>query len=170
MKPTQTYQHLEHGFGPVYDARSRILILGSFPSAASRAVSFYYGHKQNRFWPLLCSLLEEPLPATTEEKRALVLRRHIALWDSIESCDIIGSSDSSIKNAESVDIMQILRRSPIRQIFCNGKTSGRVYDKYLFPVTGIKAQVLPSTSPANAASNMEALRREWQAILPYLDE
>ena len=165
----EEYKHLEHGFGPVYDAESRILILGSFPSVASRAVSFYYGHKQNRFWPMLCSLLDEPLPGNVEEKRALVLRRHIALWDSIESCDIVGSSDSSIKNAVPVDIMRVLRVSPVRQIFCNGMASGCVYEKYLFPVTGIKAQVLPSTSPANAAVNMALLQEKWQAILPYLE-
>ena len=161
-------QHLEHGFGPVYDTDSRILILGSFPSAASRAVSFYYGHRQNRFWPVLCALLNEPLPADTEAKRALVLRRRIALWDSIESCDIIGSSDSSIRNAVPVDIMRVLRVSPIRMIFCNGAASGRVYEKYLFPVTGLHACVLPSTSPANAAKNTEALKEAWQVILPYL--
>lgn len=170
MQKETEYKHLDHGFGPVYDERSRVLILGSFPSVASRAVSFYYGHRQNRFWPLLCALLEEPLPATVEEKRALVLRRHIALWDSIESCDILGSSDSSIKNAVPVDILRVLQVSPVRQIFCNGITSGRVYEKYLFPLTGIKAQVLPSTSPANAAVNTEALREKWRAILPYLED
>lgn len=169
MKAVPAYQHLEHGFGPVYDESSRILILGSFPSVASRAVSFYYGHKQNRFWPILCALLEEPLPTTVEEKRALVLRRGIALWDSIESCDIIGSSDSSIRNAVPTDIMRVLHVSPIRQIFCNGMASGRVYEKYLFPITGIQALVLPSTSPANAAVNREALKEKWRAILPYLN-
>lgn len=168
MKDTE-HRHLDHGFGPVFDEHSRILILGSFPSVASRAVSFYYGHKQNRFWPLLCELLQEPLPGTVEEKRLLVLRRNIALWDSIESCDIVGSSDSSIKNAVPTDIMRVLRVSPVEKIFCNGVTSGRVYEKYLFPVTGIHAGVLPSTSPANAASGMEALKEKWKAILPYLE-
>ena len=170
MKPAPVYQHLEHGFGPVFNEYSQVLILGSFPSVASRAVSFYYGHRQNRFWPVLCSLLDEPVPDSVEEKRALVLRHGIALWDSIESCDIIGSSDSSIKNAVPTDIMRILAVSPIRQIFCNGKTSGRVYEKYLFPVTGIKAHVLPSTSPANAAVNLDSLREEWKAVLPYLNK
>lgn len=163
------YKHLEHGFGPVYDSDSRILILGSFPSVASRAVSFYYGHKQNRFWPMLSELLKEPLPATVEERRALVLRHHIALWDSIESCDIIGSSDSSIRNAVPTDIPLILRAANIEKIFCNGMTSGRVYEKYLFPVTGIHAEVLPSTSPANAAVSPNALKDKWRIILDHLE-
>ena len=165
------YRHLDHGFGPLYDGQSRILILGSFPSVASRAVQFYYGHPQNRFWRVLSTILNEPLPGTVEEKRALALRHGIALWDSIESCDIVGSSDSSIKNAVPTDIPRILREAPVERIFCNGALSGRVYTKYLLPVTGLPCRVLPSTSPANAACSLEKLVKVWgEALINYTEK
>ena len=164
------YRHIAREFGPVFDASSRILILGSFPSAKSREVNFYYGHPQNRFWPLMARLLEAPLPQTTEEKRALMLTHHIALWDSIDSWDIIGSSDSSIKNAVPVEIELVLNSAAIRQIYANGTASAKVYSKFLFPRTGREIIPLPSTSPANAAWNMDRLFSEWQQILPALAE
>ena len=102
------YKHITHTFEPVYDADSRILILGTLPSVKSRENNFYYGHKQNRFWKLLANLLEEPLPITIEEKKCMLLKYHIAIWDVIQSCDIKGSSDSSIKNVEPTDIRRIL--------------------------------------------------------------
>ena len=151
------YLHIVHPFGPLWDASSRVLILGSLPSVKSREQQFFYGHPQNRFWPLLARLLEEPVPAGIEEKRALVLRHHIALWDAIGSCDIIGSSDSSIRNVEPTDLRPILAGAPIRQVFCNGATSGRYYHRYQEPLLGLPATVLPSTSPANAAWSMDRL-------------
>ena len=162
------YRHISREFGPVFDASSRVLILGSFPSVKSREVNFYYGHPQNRFWPLMARLLETPLPRTTEEKRVLMLTHHIALWDSIDSCDIIGSSDSSIKNAVPVEIELVLNSAPIRQIYANGAASAKVYTRYLYPRTGVEIIPLPSTSPANAALNMDRLFSQWQQILPNL--
>ena len=162
------YRHISREFGPVFDASSRVLILGSFPSVKSREVNFYYGHPQNRFWPLMARLLETPLPRTTEEKRVLMLTHHIALWDSIDSCDIIGSSDSSIKNAVPVEIELVLNSAPIRQIYANGAASAKVYTRYLYPRTGVEIIPLPSTSPANAAWNMDRLFSQWQQILPNL--
>ena len=162
-------QHLSHGFGPVYDAHSRVLILGSFPSAASRAQQFYYGHPRNRFWPVLCAVLGEAAPETVEEKRALVLRRGVALWDAIEECDITGSSDASIRNAVPTDLPRVLAAADIRAVFVNGAASARVYERWQFPRTGVPAIRLPSTSPANAAWSLEALIRAWQVVREKLE-
>lgn len=155
------YEHITHSFEPVYDERSSILILGSLPSVKSREQGFYYGHPRNRFWRVLAELTGEELPDTIEKKRVMLLRNKIAVWDVIASCDIIGSSDSSIKNVEPVQIQKIMDKSPIRNIYVNGRTAGKLYRKYLQPVTDIEAVELPSTSPANAAWSLERLVAEW---------
>lgn len=159
---------MSHGFGPVYDARSRVLILGSFPSVKSREENFYYGHAQNRFWPLMARLLAAPVPRSIDEKRALMLARGVALWDVIEECDILGSADSSIKNAVPTDVPRILAAADIQGIYCNGALAHRLYMKNLFPRCGIAAVKLPSTSPANAAWSLDRLYAEWQQILEKL--
>ena len=95
------YEHIEHTFAPVYDADSKVLILGTLPSVKSRENHFYYGHKQNRFWKVVADLCGEPVPETIEEKKAMLLAHHIAIWDVIQSCDIKGSSDSSIRSRQT---------------------------------------------------------------------
>ena len=161
MAETQT---LVHPIPPLFDAQSRVLILGSFPSVKSRETQFFYGHPQNRFWKLLALLFDEETPVTIEEKRALVLRHHLALWDTIRSCTVTGSSDSSICNVVPNDLRVILQHSCVDRIYCNGATSFRLYQKYILPQTGIPAHKLPSTSPANAAWSMERLYRAWEVI------
>ena len=159
------YEHIEHTFAPVYDADSELLILGTLPSVKSRENHFYYGHKQNRFWKVLATLLKEPVPDTIEEKKAMLLAHRIALWDVIQSCDIKGSSDSSIKNVQPTDIGMILEKTNVTQIYANGNKAGQLYKRYQFPVTGIEATVLPSTSPANAAWSFDRLCEAWRVIL-----
>ena len=159
------YEHIVHLFEPVYDKDSEILILGTLPSVKSRENNFYYGHKQNRFWKVLATLLKEPVPDTIEEKKAMLLVHRIALWDVIQSCDIKGSSDSSIKNVQPTDIGMILEKTNVTQIYANGNKAGQLYKRYQFPVTGIEATVLPSTSPANAAWSLERLCEAWRVIL-----
>ena len=159
------YEHIVHSFEPVYDRASEILILGTLPSVKSRENNFYYGHKQNRFWKVLATLLKEPVPDTIEEKKAMLLAHRIALWDVIQSCDIKGSSDSSIKNVQPTDIGMILEKTNITRIYANGNKAGQLYKRYQFPVTGIEAMVLPSTSPANAAGSLERLCEAWHVIL-----
>ena len=159
------YEHIVHSFEPVYDKDSEILILGTLPSVKSRENNFYYGHKQNRFWKVLATLLKEPVPETIEEKKAMLLAHRVALWDVIQSCDIKGSSDSSIKNVQPTDIGMILEKTNMTQIYANGNKAGQLYKRYQFPVTGIEATVLPSTSPANAAWSHARLCEAWKTIL-----
>ena len=159
------YEHIVHSFEPVYDKASEILILGTLPSVKSRENNFYYGHKQNRFWKVLATLLKEPVPDTIEEKKAMLLAHRIALWDVIQSCDIKGSSDSSIKNVQPTDIGMILEKTNITRIYANGNKAGQLYKRYQFPVTGIEVMVLPSTSPANAAWSLERLCEAGHVIL-----
>ena len=162
---TMEYEHIEHTFAPVYDADSEVLILGTLPSVKSRENHFYYGHKQNRFWKVLAQVLNETVPQTIPEKKEMLLRHHIALWDVIASCDIAGSSDSSIRNVVPNDLAYIIGRSRITRIYANGAKSKQLYDKYLAKELGIEAVQLPSTSPANAAYSVERLLEYWQKII-----
>ncbi len=155
---------INHPIPPVYDSNSRLLILGSFPSVASRNAKFFYGHKQNRFWRVLASVFEADVPKNKDEKKAFLLKHGIALWDVIGSCDITRSSDSSIKNVIPNDISIILNNANIKNIYVNGKTALKYYNKYIQNITDREAICLPSTSPANAAWSCERLIEAWQII------
>ena len=159
---------LSHPFPPLYDAESRILILGSFPSVKSREAMFFYGHPQNRFWRVVSTVLGCDCPRTIEEKRQMLHAHHIALWDTIASCEIEGSSDSSIRGVVPNDLTPILRGADIRQIYCNGGTSYQYFRRYQQQLTGREAVKLPSTSPANAAWSAERLTAAWSVILEAL--
>ena len=161
---------LEHGFGPFYRPDSRILILGSFPSAGSRKAQFFYGHPQNRFWKVLAAVFEDCEPLTREEKEAFLERHRIALYDVIERCSIIGSADSTIRDVVPADIASILRVTRVgERVFVNGKTAERFFERYQAPALGFHAGYLPSTSPANAAFSTEKLTAIWSGrILPAL--
>lgn len=156
---------VDHPIKPVYDKNSKVLILGSFPSVKSREANFFYGHPQNRFWKVLAAVFEADVPITVEEKRTFLLAHGVAVWDVIKSCDIVGSSDSSIKNVVPNDLREILNNADIRQIFVNGKTAEQYYKKYIEKEIGRKATCLPSTSPANAAWSVEKLVAEWKKIM-----
>ena len=155
-----------HPIDPVYDEHSRVLILGSFPSVKSREAEFFYGHPQNRFWKVLAAVFHRGIPGTVEEKRALLLEEGVALWDVIASCEITGSSDSSIRNVVPNDLTPILQTARIEAIYVNGKAAEKYYKKYLFPITHREAVCLPSTSPANAAWTLERLKDAWQVLNP----
>lgn len=158
-------EHVVHEIAPVYNVDSEVLILGSFPSVKSREGNFFYGHPQNRFWKVLAALLKEEQPVTIEEKKKMLLKHHIAVWDVVASCDIKGSSDSSIKNVVPCNLSAIIAESNIARIYTNGATADKLYRKYCYEQTGIEAVKLPSTSPANAACNMEKLLENWGVIL-----
>ncbi|MGI6193639.1 MAG: DNA-deoxyinosine glycosylase [Christensenellales bacterium] len=157
---------LEHGLAPVFDNRSRVLVLGSFPSVLSRKNGFYYGHPQNRFWQVLAAVLGADVPSTVEEKKALLLNSRIALWDVIQSCEITGSKDASIKDVIPNDVPALLSACPVERIYANGATAFTLYQKHLLPVTKREIVRLPSTSPANAAWTLDRLIEAWKAILP----
>ena len=161
---------LTHEFPPLFDADSKVLILGSFPSVKSRQQQFYYGHPRNRFWPLMARILDVPLPETVDDRKQLALSRGVALWDVIDSCEITGSSDSSIRNPEMTDLPLILETAQIRQIFVNGKTAFTLFEKYQKPLTGRQAICLPSTSPANAACDLDRLYDDWRIVGEYLED
>ena len=158
------YQKLNHSFPPVWNENSRILILGSFPSVKSREEGFYYGHPRNRFWKVISAVVGEKEQVTIDEKKEMLLRNRIAIWDVIASCEIKGSSDSSIKNVTANDFTEILAGSFINRVFANGKTAEKLYNRYAFPVTGVPITVLPSTSPANAAFSLEKLIKYYSTI------
>lgn len=153
-----------HPFDALYDTKSKILILGSFPSVKSREQKFFYGHPQNRFWKVISAVLDSDIPTTIEEKRNFLLKNGIALWDVIASCEITGSSDSSIKNVVANDFSKILDTAPVKKIYVNGKTAEKYYNKYVREKTGKSAICLPSTSPANAAWSLDRLILEWAVI------
>lgn len=157
-----------HTFEPVYNRNSRVLLLGTMPSPLSRENGFYYSHPQNRFWKIIGTLLGEAIPQTPEQKKCLILSHHIALWDVLESCDIVGASDSSIKNPKTNDLRSILHNAPIRAVFFTGKKAEQLYIRLSEPIKGIPVACLPSTSPANRRYSDEALLQHYAAILPYL--
>lgn len=155
---------IKHPIPPLYDENSRVLILGSFPSVKSREARFFYGHPQNRFWKVTSAVFNEPVPQSVPEKRDFLLRNRIALWDVIASCDIQGSADSTIKNVTPNDLRIILNTADIKEIFVNGKTAEKYYNKYTKDLINRPATCLPSTSPANAAWNIEKLIEAWRGI------
>ena len=158
---------IEHPIAPLFDKDSKILILGSFPSVRSREDMFFYAHPQNRFWKVISSVFERDIPKTVEEKRRLLLSEHIALWDVVASCDISGSSDSSIRNVAPNDLNVILDNARIEKIFVNGKASEKYYNKYIRSETKQDAVYLPSTSPANASWTLERLIEQWSVIKSF---
>ncbi len=157
----------QHPFPPLYDENSKVLILGSFPSVKSREQMFFYGHPQNRFWKVISAVMRDNTPTTIEEKRNFLHTHHIALWDVIASCDIMGSADSSIKNVVANDLTQILAKADIEQIFVNGKTAHKYYNQYIRDTIGREAVCLPSTSPANASFGVDKLVTTWEMVKKY---
>lgn len=162
------HETIIHPLIPFYNKDSKILILGSFPSIKTREYGFFYGHPQNRLWPLMENLFSIELTRDIQERKEFLKEHKIAMFDSIYQCDIIGSSDASIKNVIPSDLKEIIENSKVEQVFCNGGTSYKYYKKYHEKVLGIKAIKLPSTSPANARYRLDDLIEEWKIIKDYL--
>ena len=155
---------IHHPIPPIYDENSKILILGSFPSVKSREIEFFYGHPQNRFWRVIAAVFECPIPQTMDEKRELLSTHGVAVWDVIGSCEITGSSDSSIRDVVPNDLGEIFAVADIKQIFVNGKTAEKYDNKYMKEKCGRESVCLPSTSPANAAWSLDRLIDAWSII------
>lgn len=158
------YEKVFHNIDPVFDSSCKILMLGSMPSLKSRQAVFFYAHPQNRFWSVLSAVLNCPPPMTVEQKKDMLLLHHIALWDVIGSCEISGSSDSSVRNAVPNDFSLIFDVADIKQVFTLGKTATELYKKF----TGVNPIYLPSTSPANNAVSTEKLIQAFSVILDYI--
>lgn len=157
-----------HEFGAFFDKDSRVLILGTIPSPKSREQGFYYGHPRNRFWKVLADVLKKEVPQTVEERQIFLKENHIALWDVLESCEIKGASDVSIRNARPNDMNRILQAADIRAIFVAGTKAAKLYKKLCLPTCGVEAIQLPSTSPANCGCSDEKLREAYSQICKYL--
>jgi hypoxanthine-DNA glycosylase len=152
-------------FGPVIDSNCRVLILGSFPSVQSRKEAFYYMHPANRFWRVLSLLLNIDLtPLDCAGKTRVLLENHIALYDVVESCTIVGSADSSIQNVVFAKIQEIIQFAPIKHIFLNGTKAFALFINH-FPELSSMASLLPSTSAANAKTSLQNLVEKWYPIL-----
>jgi len=161
----EMYEFVEHTFEPVADEGSRVLILGTLPSVKSRENNFYYGHPQNRFWKVIAGVTGRQEPQNVEEKKQMLLVSHIAIWDVIQSCEIMGSSDSSIRNVTANDIQGLLDRTNIERIVANGGKAYELYMKHVYPVTKKEIIKLPSTSPANAAWSLNKLVEEYKKVI-----
>jgi double-stranded uracil-DNA glycosylase len=153
------------GFPAVLHADTRILILGSFPGAASLAAGQYYAHPRNQFWRLLSVLLDEDLVSPVYEQRLARLAAHrIGLWDVIALCEREGSLDTAIRQAQPNDFAALRHQCPqLRRVCFNGKTSGKFEAQ--FAAAGFETLVLPSSSPANAQFSFEQKLAVWRQLI-----
>ncbi len=169
---------ITHPIPPVWNSKSRVLILGTIPSPKSREAGFFYMHPQNRFWSVIAEVFGETfslpnktpdISAAITERRSFLLRHQLALWDVLASCQITGASDSSIKNAIPNDFTEILENSRIGHIICTGKTAFNLWQKNCTALYearyNLTVHCLPSTSPANAQWSKEKLLEEYKVIL-----
>lgn len=154
-----------HPLDPIFDEHSVLLILGTFPSVKSREANFYYANPQNRFWKVLCAILREELPKTDDEKRRMLLKHRIALWDVVHSCEIVGSSDSSIQNVIPNDIRGLIAKTSITKLYANGARAMELYRKHCQSEIDLPMTLLPSTSPANASMTLPRLIERWKEVL-----
>ncbi|BAK44210.1 DNA-deoxyinosine glycosylase [Eggerthella sp. YY7918] len=163
-------QVVHHEIAPVFDERSRVLVLGTMPSPVSRAKGFYYAHPQNRFWRVLAALFQESVPEGNEKRAAFALRHRIALWDTIASCSIVGASDASIADVVPNDLTRITEIAPIEAVFTTGSKATTLYRRYgaaLLP--GVFHKGLPSTSSANARMRLDDLIEAYRPLLDALE-
>lgn len=159
------YLFVEHPFEPIFNINSKVLILGSIPSAKSRETNFYYGHPKNRFWNVISYITNTfPIPESIELKKEMLIKNNIALWDVIKSCEISGSSDSSIRNVTVNNINSLLKISKINNLYANGSLAYKLFMKFYYNKTNINIIKLPSTSPANAVYKLEDLICKWRII------
>ncbi|MCH5205879.1 MAG: DNA-deoxyinosine glycosylase [Oscillospiraceae bacterium] len=168
MSSERGFKKVSHEFPPVYDSRSKVLVLGTIPSPKSRERGFYYMHPQNRFWKMLCAILNEEIPSDIEGRRSLCLKHGIALWDVLESCEIIGAEDGSIRGGVPNNLKTITDSCDIRAVFTVGKKAHALYKRF-FP--DLPEDIcLPSTSPANRTVSEAEMMEQWRRILDVLND
>lgn len=162
-------QHIVHPLEPIFDGRSRVLVLGTMPSPKSREVGFYYGHPQNRFWKVMGALFGEPEPCRNDERTAFLLAHRIALWDVLASCTIAGASDASIANAQPNDLRRVIDAAPIAAVFTTGTKATSLYRRFDAPAYPLLPHIpLPSTSPANAKLRLPDLVEAYRPLRDYV--
>lgn len=160
---------VHHEIAPVFDERSRVLVLGTMPSPKSREVGFYYSHPQNRFWKVMGELFSEPEPLGVEERRAYALEHSIALWDVLASCEIEGASDASIARPVPNDLVRISSVAPLEAVFTTGTKATQLYRRLCADMLpGVPHYGLPSTSPANARMRLSDLVEAYRPLLDTL--
>ena len=159
---------VNHEFGPYINKDSKILILGSIPSIKSREYGFYYMHPQNRFWKVLSDIFEEDFPIEIFDKKSLLKKYNIALWDVLDSCDINGSADSSIKDPKVNDIKKLIKDTNVKHIFVTGKVALNLYNRYCLKEVGLSTIYLPSTSGANCGVSYSDLKEKYEILKKYL--
>lgn len=163
-----TPQHIVHPLAPIFDANSRVLVLGTMPSPKSREVGFYYGHPRNRFWKVLAAVFDEEEPCGNESRATFLLDHRIALWDVLASCVIEGAADDSILDPVPNDLSRITRATPVRAVFTTGSKAAALYRRFRPPeLSALPHVALPSTSPANARMRLDDLVEAYRSIEPY---
>jgi len=157
---------LKQSFSPILPQSPCILILGSLPGDLSIAAHQYYAHPQNRFWKILFHLFDEPFSIDYQNRKDLLLKNHIALWDVCGSATRKGSMDVDIKEVSPNGILQLLVEYPtIQRVFFNGQKAAHLFDRHFERTPEILFQTLPSTSPANAQYSFERLLEEWKVMV-----
>ena len=155
-------------FPPIIDQESKIVTLGSVPGEKSLEKQEYYGHPQNKFWKIIFELFNENFSEDYLEKIKILKKNKIAVWDVIDSCERVGSLDTTIKNEESNDILQLLKKyQNIKTIFCNGGKSYKNLQKIVGKNFEIPIYLLPSTSPLHTIS-FEKKLESWKIIKTFL--
>jgi len=162
----ETTARLLHPWPAVIDAGCRVLILGTFPSPASRRFGFYYGNPQNVFWTVLADVLGTAPPvASPDARRAFLLGSRIACWDVLHACTIAGASDASIRDPEPNRFAPLLATAPIGAVFTNGRAATDLFNRLCAGEAGRSATYLPSTSPANRARQARPdFREAWRQV------
>lgn len=164
--PRPNSTHTKKSFDPISNADITILILGTMPGDKSLELGEYYGHSRNRFWKIISTITNNKLPLAYSEKKELLLRSKIGIWDVAHKANRQGSLDSGIEDEEPNDLEDfITRHNKLKIIGFNGAKSEALYDKYFDRKVGIKYISLPSTSPANAGIEFDNICKQWQQIL-----
>ena len=160
------------GFAPIVSGNANVLILGTMPSEASLLRQQYYGHPRNTFWPIMSALFGSNSELCYQQRKNLLIENGIAVWDVLQSCNRLGSSDSNIKLAtiRTNDFTGFFAEyKDIKQVFFNGRTAENLYQKYILPTLNhrfsyLQYLCLPSTSPAYASLKLEQKIEAWKVI------
>ena len=158
--------HTKTSFKPISNLDTTILILGTIPGDKSLEIGEYYGNSRNRFWKIISTITNNELPLTYSDKKTLLLKSQIGIWDVAYKANRKGSLDNDIKDEKPNDLKNfIAKHNQLKVIGFNGKKSEALFDKYFERKSDLKYISLPSTSPANTGIDFENLCKKWRQIL-----